>query len=81
MSTEQAALSQVVSQPRFSMPPFFSLKGGAKKDARVPPALGYAPGFGSNIETNSRSVLQDNFERITVSQTSEKLLGGSSTVN
>lgn len=52
-----------------------------KEDPRVLPALGFAPGFVSTIETNYRSVLQDNFEGISVSQTSGKLLGGSSAVN
>ena len=57
------------------------LERGVKEDSRVLPALGFAPGFVSTIETNYRSVLQDNFEGITVSQSSGKLLGGSSAVN
>lgn len=57
------------------------LEKGVKEDARVLPALGFAPGFGSTIETNYRSVPQKGFEGITVCQTSGRLLGGSSAVN
>ncbi|KAF4459475.1 glucose dehydrogenase [Fusarium albosuccineum] len=57
------------------------IERGVAKDDRVLPALGFAPGFGSNIETNLRSVPQPAFEGITVSQTSGSIVGGSSAVN
>ncbi|KAH8811291.1 glucose dehydrogenase [Xylogone sp. PMI_703] len=57
------------------------LEKGVKDDPRVLPALGFAPGFTSTIETNYRTVPQTNFAGITVSQTSGKLLGGSSAIN
>lgn len=57
------------------------IEKGLKEDPRVLPAVGLAPGFSSNIETNYRSVPRDGLQGSTVCQTSGQLLGGSSAVN
>ncbi|KAI8669490.1 GMC-OxRdtase-N domain-containing protein [Fusarium keratoplasticum] len=57
------------------------IERGVAQDDRVTPALGFAPGFGSDIETNLLSTPQPNFEGLAVSQTSGLILGGSSAVN
>ncbi|KAH7266114.1 glucose dehydrogenase [Fusarium solani] len=57
------------------------IERGVARDDRVTPALGFAPGFGSDIETNLLSTPQPNFEGLAVSQTSGLILGGSSAVN
>ena len=57
------------------------IERGVHGDQRVEPALGFAPGFGSTIETNLYSVPQAGFEGISVCQTSGSILGGSSAIN
>ncbi|KAI8725418.1 GMC-OxRdtase-N domain-containing protein [Fusarium sp. LHS14.1] len=57
------------------------IERGVARDDRVTPALGFAPGFGSDIETNLLSTPQPNFAGLAVSQTSGLILGGSSAVN
>ena len=57
------------------------IERGVHQDHRVEPALGFAPGFGSTIETNFYSTPQTGFEDISVCQTSGSILGGSSAIN
>ncbi|RSL55913.1 hypothetical protein CEP54_009122 [Fusarium duplospermum] len=57
------------------------IERGVAQDDRVTPALGFTPGFGSEIETNLLSTPQPSFEGLAVSQTSGLVLGGSSAVN
>ncbi|RMJ19259.1 hypothetical protein CDV36_001102 [Fusarium kuroshium] len=74
--TEQTRISKTL--PTASL---LVIERGVAQDDRVLPALGFAPGFGSNIETNLFSTPQPAFEGLVVSQTSGLILGGSSAVN